>query len=148
MAKEMKRIFTIACLLVLASTGRAETNRAAFAWYNPESVLTSNQFQYVTGLTNGTPAQVVLEKLGPPVVWGETDRDPKTTRFNFALDWTINGDLGPLDFVKTDAKQVTWLYLKPGHREPYAEGSCVIMFFTNNKLDKVVTGSLGDMDCG
>jgi len=146
----MKTILMIMCLLVLQTTGCAQTNTnaTAFAWYNPESVLTTNQLHYLTSLTNGTPAQAVLKALGPPVVWGNTDRDSKTTQFNFALDWTMNGGLGPLDFTRTDSKQVTWLYLKPGHKEPSGEGSCVILFFTNNKLDKVVTGSLGDMDCG
>ena len=144
----MKTIFTVICLVLGVSVASADTNRTAFACFSTNSVLTTNQLSYTTSLTNGTPAQAVLKELGVPWVWGETGRNPKTTQFNFALDWTFNGGLGPLDFVKTDSKQVTWLYLKPGHKEPSVEGSCVILFFTNNKLDKVVTGALGDMDCG
>lgn len=148
LATEMKTILTFMCLLVVVNVASADTNRTAFTCFSTNSVLTTNQLDYAAGLTNGTPAQAVLKTLGVPWVWGETDRDPKITQFNFALDWTFNGGLGPLDFVKTDSKQVTWLYLKPGHKEPSVVGSCVILFFTNNKLDNVVTGALGDMDCG
>lgn len=113
---------------------------------NNKQALTASQIKYTASLLKGTSAKTVLNKLGIPWVWGETSRDPSTKYFDFSLDWNVNGKLGPLDFVKTDSKQVTWLYLKPGYKNPHLKDSCVVLFFTNNKLDKVIIGALGNIE--
>ena len=48
--------------------------------------LTSRQLAYVTHLTNGTPAEVVLEKLGEPMNWAI----PEGMSRLYAIDALVN----------------------------------------------------------
>ena len=142
----MKRALIVSCIILTVGCAYAETNTSAIA--DSKGMLTTNQVSEVLSLKSGASAQSILKRFGKPVLWGESNRTSESGRYHFQMDLTTNGKYGPLDFTKTKSKKVTWLYQKPGGKEIFMIDSCILLFFTDNKLDKIESGCLGGADAG
>jgi hypothetical protein len=99
-------------------------------------------------LQPGTAGTIVLAKFGMPTWWGTVDRSTPTPSYRLDRTIVLDGDNRPLAYAQMPGGKMTWVYRRPREivKHVHTSDSCVVLMFTSNKLDRVVSGSVWCLD--